>query len=86
MFLNGPFFVVVILDIIYYVCQIFWHGQFLSFSKKFPFCCMHTVEQARTQDFSQGGARFRAKREKKNFAPPWLFFAPPWNFFVQKVN
>jgi len=36
-------------------------------------------DQARTQDFSQGGARFRAKREKK-------IFAPPWNCFVQKVK
>ena len=43
MFLNGPFFVDVILDIIYYVCQIFWHGKF-SFLKKFPFCCMNAVE------------------------------------------
>jgi len=37
------------------------------------------TRQARTLDFSQGGARFRARREK-------FFFAPPWNCFVQKVN
>jgi len=37
------------------------------------------VEQARIQDFSQGGA-------KKFFAPPWLVFAPPWNCFVQKSH
>ena len=40
---------------------------------------MYLYQQARTQDFSQGGKIF--------FCPSLVFFAPPpWNCFVQKVN
>ena len=41
------------------------------------FTSTKTIVQARTQDISQGGARFRAKREKKFVAPPWLFLPLP---------